>query len=163
MKDISKLPYRLGVGIMLLNAENKVLVGRRADSPRSSNAWQMPQGGIDRGEDVLEAAMRELEEEIGTSNIKFISQLEDWISYDLPPEWVPELWGGKFRGQKQMWLLARLNGGDELININTKNPEFVEWRWEEIDNLPSQIIEFKYDLYKEVVRQFKSFLEINNV
>ena len=159
MTDISKLPYRMGVGIMLINAENKVFVGRRADSPRSSNAWQMPQGGIDEGEDVIQAALRELEEEVGTSDIAIIAQLEDWISYDLPPEWIPTLWNGKYRGQKQMWFLARLNGGDDLINIDTAHPEFIAWRWEEIDNLADQIVDFKKDMYKELVSYFKQFLK----
>lgn len=159
MSDISKLPYRMGIGVMLINAENKVFVGRRADSPRTSNAWQMPQGGIDEGEDIVQAALRELEEEVGTSDITIIAQLEDWMSYDLPPEWIPNLWGGRYKGQKQMWFLARLNGGDELININTSHPEFVAWRWEEIDNLPDQIVDFKKDMYKELVRYFKQFFK----
>ncbi len=158
MHDPNNIPtkYRLGVGIMLINAEKKVFVGQRAD--RFSDAWQMPQGGIDEGEEPLTAALRELEEEVGTNDAELIASTSDWIKYDLPVEIIPELWDGKYRGQKQMWYLMRLNGGDSKINLQTKIPEFVKWKWIEPEILPEVIVEFKKELYQKLVDYFKPII-----
>jgi len=149
--------FRLGVGIFLINSEGKVFVGQRLD--KFSEAWQMPQGGIDEGEDPLQAVYRELEEEIGTSKATIIAQTPDWLSYDLPQELIPQFWGGKFRGQKQKWFLMKLDGPDELINIATEVPEFKEWKWLEPALLPSVIVDFKKDLYQNVLDQFSSYIK----
>ena len=155
MSNQQALPtkYRLGVGIMLINHDKKVFVGQRAD--RFSDAWQMPQGGIDEGEEPLVAALRELKEEVGTNDVEIISQTKDWVYYDLPVDLIPELWGGRYRGQKQMWYLMKLNGGDEKINLLTETPEFTIWKWVNIDDLPEVIVEFKKELYQKLVLEFK--------
>ncbi len=155
MTENNNLPteYRLGVGIMLINSDKRVFVGQRAD--RFSDAWQMPQGGIDEGEEPLAAALRELKEEVGTNDVEIISQTKDWIHYDLPVDLIPELWGGRYRGQKQMWYLMKLNGGDEKINLLTEIPEFTTWKWVNIDDLPDVIVEFKKELYQKLVLEFK--------
>lgn len=149
--------YRECVGIVLINHEKKVFVGQRVD--KISDAWQMPQGGIENGEEPLKAALRELEEEVGTNNVEVIAQTSDWLYYDLPEDLVPKLWGGKFRGQKQKWFLMRLNGDDDQINIKTAIPEFLKWKWIEPNLLPEVIIEFKRDLYIELVKYFTPFIK----
>jgi putative (di)nucleoside polyphosphate hydrolase len=153
---IPPLEYRLGVGAMLLNKNKKVFVGNRLKNMDKEweNAWQMPQGGIDRGEDVIEALMRELQEEIGTNQVSIISESKDWLSYDLPEEIIPKFWGGKFKGQKQKWFLMQLNGGDDLINIFTDHQEFKEWKWVELEVLPDLIVSFKKDLYYKILNEF---------
>ncbi len=151
--------YRLGVGIMLINSENKVFVGQRAD--RFADAWQMPQGGIDLGEEPVDAALRELYEEVGVKNVEILASTKDWISYDLPHDLIPELWNGKYRGQKQMWFLMRMKGGDELINIKTEIPEFVKWKWIDLKELPNVIVEFKRELYVQLVNYFYKFLTLS--
>jgi putative (di)nucleoside polyphosphate hydrolase len=148
--------YRKGVGIVLINHQKKVFVGQRID--KLSNAWQMPQGGIEDGEDPLHAALRELEEEIGTSEVEVLSQTQDWLKYDLPEYLVPTFWGGKYKGQEQLWFLMRLSGGDELINLNTQTPEFSAWKWIDLELLPNSIVEFKRDLYLKLVEQFKPII-----
>jgi putative (di)nucleoside polyphosphate hydrolase len=155
MSSNIKLPteYRLGVGIMLINSDKKVFVGQRAD--RFTDAWQMPQGGIDEGEEPLTAALRELYEEVGVKDVEVIASTKEWITYNLPEDLIPELWNGKYRGQKQMWYLMRLKGGDELININTEIPEFVKWKWLDLKELPDVIVEFKKDLYTQLVLEFQ--------
>ena len=151
--EISDLPYRPGVGILLLNEKGQVFVAQRIDT--RAEAWQMPQGGIDNGESPEAAALRELEEEIGTAKAEIIATSQDWVYYDLPIDIVPKVWEGRFRGQKQMWFAMRFLGEDSDINIATENPEFHEWRWAEIDELPELIVPFKRSLYEELVRQFK--------
>lgn len=149
--------YRLGVGVMLINSDKKVFVGQRVD--RFSDAWQMPQGGINEGEDPLAAALRELEEETGINDVEVVAQTADWINYDLPRELIPELWGGKYKGQKQLWYLMRINGGDDKINLQTEVPEFVKWKWVEPSVLPDIIVEFKKDLYSFLVNYFQPFID----
>jgi putative (di)nucleoside polyphosphate hydrolase len=158
MSNQQALPtkYRLGVGIMLINHDKKVFVGQRAD--RFSDAWQMPQGGIDEGEEPLAAALRELQEEVGTSSVDVIASTEDWVSYDLPIEIIHELWNGQYRGQKQIWYLMRLKGGNEQINIATEVPEFIQWKWVELEILPEVIVEFKKELYQKLVEYFKPMI-----
>jgi putative (di)nucleoside polyphosphate hydrolase len=146
------LPYRPCVGIMLLNAQNNVFVARRIDS--SLEAWQMPQGGIDEGETPIEAAQRELMEEIGTNHAQIIAQSPDWLRYDLPEDLVPTVWGGKYRGQEQQWFLFRFLGNDSDININTPHPEFCEWKWANPQDLPNLIVPFKRQLYIDILKVF---------
>ncbi|SRR5258708_2736278 len=151
--------YRRGVGIMLLNSKGKVFVGARIDN--TDEAWQMPQGGIDKGEDdPWKSALRELEEETGIEPnlVKRVVKGPERIKYDLPPELRPKLWGGKYKGQDQDWFLARFLGSDANINIDTKHPEFREWKWIEPEQLPQLIVPFKRDLYRQLLREFRDYL-----
>lgn len=150
--DYQERPYRKGVGIVLFNADGRAFVARRIDSKEP--AWQFPQGGIDDGESPAEAAMRELEEEIGTAKAEIIAESRDWISYDLPPEIADKCWKGKFRGQSQKWFALRFLGKDAHIDINTAHPEFCEWRWMDLAQVPALIVPFKRDLYQRVVTEF---------
>jgi len=150
--DVTTLPYRPCVGIMLVNTENKVFVAKRIDS--ELEAWQMPQGGIDDGEETRSAAFRELEEETGVTNATIIAESSDWHPYDIPADMVPKVWGGKYRGQKQKWFLMRFDGTDADINIDTKEPEFSEWRWANPQELPDLIVPFKRALYQNIVAEF---------
>jgi len=153
------LPYRNGVGIMLLNPENKVFVGKRITP--SSKAWQMPQGGINEGETPDEAAFRELEEEIGTNNAKILAISQTWHSYDFPPYLINKVWGGNYRGQRQKWFLMRFSGQDTDINVATEQPEFNEWQWIEIKELPILAISFKQKTYQALIEEFNSFIKPN--
>lgn len=147
------LPYRRGVGMMILNKENKIFVGKRLDS--KGDIWQMPQGGIDGDETVVEAAFRELSEETNIENAELIAESKDWFYYDVPDFLVGKLWDGKYRGQKQKWVLFRFLGDEKDINICTINPEFVEWKWVEMDTLPELIASFKKTLYQSIIEEFR--------
>ena len=155
-EQIAALPYRLGVGIMLLNPAREVFVGRRIDM--RSEAWQMPQGGVDQGEDPRAAALRELEEEVGTAKAEIVAESNGWMDYDLPQHLVPELWGGKYRGQRQKWYVMRFTGTDADINLETAHPEFFEWKWAEAATLPDLIVPFKRELYQRVLTEFEGYL-----
>jgi putative (di)nucleoside polyphosphate hydrolase len=146
------LPYRKGVGIMLFNAQGLVFVAKRIDM--TSEAWQMPQGGIDEGEDPEVAAFRELKEETGVSNATLMARSRGWLRYDLPDELVPLIWKGQYRGQEQLWFAMRLDGQDAEIDIAGEHAEFSEWTWTEVSNLPDLIVPFKRDLYSELVQEF---------
>ena len=146
------LPYRRGVGIMLVNPSGLVFVAKRIDMP--SDAWQMPQGGIDAGETPLEAAKREMLEEIGTDKAEFIAESTGWYTYELPPELIGVIWGGRYRGQQQKWFVARFTGRDTDVNIATEHPEFLDWKWAEPARLPELIVPFKRALYQDIVREF---------
>jgi len=137
---------------MLLNANNHVFVAKRIDM--RSEAWQMPQGGIDEGEDTRTAAMRELEEEIGTNNATIIAESDGWLSYDLPDELIGKVWKGKYRGQTQKWFLMRYEGDDSDINIETEHPEFSQWKWTKPHTLPDNIVPFKRQLYRQILDEF---------
>ena len=155
-KDLSNLPLRSGVGIVVLNKENKVFVAKRIDNPK--NFWQMPQGGVDEGEDFLKAAYRELEEETSIKNVKLIKELDGTIAYELPDRLLGLIWKGKYRGQKQKWFLMRFVGMDNEINIKTKHPEFLEWKWVELDKITDLVVDFKLHVYKEVKDKVKKIL-----
>ncbi len=145
-------PYRRGVGIALVNASGHVFVGQRIDT--TEKAWQMPQGGIDKGETPREAALRELHEEIGTDKARIIAVSRRWLRYDLPDDIQGKVWKGKFRGQEQKWFLMKFTGEDDDINIDTDHPEFSAWKWLPFTHLPRVIVGFKQDIYKQVVDAF---------
>ena len=155
-KDFSNLPLRSGVGIVVLNKENKVFVAKRIDNPK--NFWQMPQGGVDEGEDFLKAAYRELEEETSIKSVELIEELDGTITYELPDRLLGLIWKGKYRGQKQKWFLMRFIGVDDEINIKTKHPEFLEWKWVELDKITDLVVDFKLHVYKEVKDKVKKIL-----
>ena len=157
-EEIAKLPYRQNVGLMVLNAQGEVFVGQRKDNAVA--AWQMPQGGIDKGEDAQTAALRELEEETGISPdlVRVVAESADWIPYDLPHSLVPKLWKGRYRGQEQKWFLLQFTGTDADVNIQTEHPEFSAWRWLKSADLVDNIVPFKRDVYVKVVEAFKEYL-----
>ena len=158
MKNNEDLPLRLGVGIVLLNNENKIFVGKRIDNPK--NFWQMPQGGIDENEDLLQAAKRELEEETGIKSIKIIKEIKNWLTYNLPENLLGKNWGGKYRGQKQKWFIAKFIGKKEEINVKTKNPEFIDWKWINAEDLPNVVVDFKVNIYKKILEEL-TYLKLN--
>ena len=153
----AKLAYRPGVGVMLVNGRGEVFVARRINM--DNQAWQMPQGGIDEGESPRQSAMRELAEEIGTNEVRIIAESEDWLSYDFPDELVGRAWGGRYRGQRQKWFLARFLGRDEDIDLDTEHPEFSHWKWLPMAELPGVIVPFKRDLYEALVARFGPLVE----
>ena len=148
MENKKQLPLRIGVGIILLNNENKVFVGKRIDNPK--NFWQLPQGGVDENENLLNAAKRELEEETGVKSVKLIKELEGWLEYDLPSNLMGKIWDGKYRGQSQKWFVMKFLGKNDEINVNTRNPEFLDWKWVDISKLPEIAVNFKINLYKKL-------------
>ena len=156
-EQAARLPYRPCVGIMLLNRENRVFVAQRLDM--RSEAWQMPQGGIDKGETPRAAAFRELSEETGTTQAEILAESKDWLNYDLPLELLGRLWKGRYRGQRQKWFAMRFLGSDSDIDIETEVPEFSAWKWADFEELPSLIVPFKRDLYRQVVEEFRPLLE----
>ena len=155
-KNSSELPLRSGVGIIVLNKDNKVFVAKRIDNPK--NFWQMPQGGVDEGEDFLQAAYRELEEETSIKNVKLIKELDGTITYELPDRLLGIIWKGKYRGQKQKWFLMRFTGEEQEINIKTKNPEFLDWKWINHDQITEVVVDFKLNVYKELKDKVKKLL-----
>ena len=150
------LPLRDGVGIVVLNKENKVFVAKRIDNQK--NFWQMPQGGVDSGEDYLTAAYRELNEETSIKNVELIKELDGFITYELPKYLLGIIWKGKFKGQKQKWFLMRFLGTDDEINIKTKNPEFLEWKWIELEKITDVVVDFKLKVYEEVKKKVKKII-----
>jgi len=145
------LPLRNGVGIVVLNKKNQVFLAKRIDNPK--NFWQMPQGGVDRGEKFYTAAIRELEEETSIKTISFIKELDGLTTYLLPDHLLGIIWKGKYKGQKQKWFVVRFDGEENEININTKHPEFLDWKWVNIDNLTDEVVKFKIHVYKQIQRE----------
>ena len=155
-KDFNKLPLRSGVGIIVLNTNNEVFVAKRIDNPK--NFWQMPQGGVDEGEDLLKAAYRELEEETNIKNVELIKEFDGTITYELPDRLLGIIWKGKYKGQKQKWFLMRFTGEEKEINIKTKNPEFLDWKWIELDQITEVVVDFKLHVYKELKEKIKEII-----
>ena len=155
-KKFSDLPLRTGVGIVVLNQDNKVFVARRIDNTK--NFWQMPQGGVDKGEDFLKAAYRELEEETSIKSVKLIQELEGTITYELPDHLLGIIWKGKYKGQKQKWFLMKFTGDEKEINIKTKNPEFLEWKWVNLNQITELVVDFKLHVYKEIKEKVKKII-----
>lgn len=153
-EEIAKLPYRPCVGVMLMNSAGEIFVGQRRD--RFREAWQMPQGGVDKGEDPSAAALRELWEETGVTAdlVQIVTETTDWLPYDLPHDIVPQIWKGRYRGQEQKWFLMRFQGTDDQVNIATEHPEFSEWRWQPADQLVEHIVPFKRAVYVQVLEEF---------
>ena len=156
MNENTSLPLRSGVGIVVLNKDNKIFVAQRIDNQK--NFWQMPQGGVDEGEDYLAAAYRELEEETSIKNVDLIKELDGLISYDLPKNLLGVLWKGKYRGQEQKWFIMRFLGQDSEINIQTKNPEFCEWKWIDLENITDLFVDFKLHVYEDVKKKVNEIL-----
>ena len=150
------LPLRIGVGAIVLNNKNKIFVGKRKDNP--VNKWQMPQGGVNKRENFLTAMKRELDEETSIKNIQIIKELDGWFQYELPKNLLGIVWKGKFRGQKQKWFIVRFTGEESEINLKTKHPEFIVWKWVERDELPKIIVDFKKDVYEKLVLELKKFI-----
>ena len=150
------LPLRIGVGAIVLNKENKVFVGKRRDNP--VDKWQMPQGGVERNESYLNALKRELYEETSIKSIEVLKEFDGWLEYELPEKLLGIIWKGKFRGQKQKWFITRFTGDESEININTKYPEFMEWKWIEMSELPDVIVDFKKKIYLEILLKLREFI-----
>ena len=155
--NMQKLPMRNGVGVIVLNNQNKVFVGKRKDNP--VDRWQMPQGGVDIGESYLSAMKRELYEETSIKSIEILKEINGFFEYELPKNLVGIIWKGKFRGQKQKWFITRFIGNENEINLKTKNPEFIEWKWIVPDELPKTIVDFKKKMYAELLETLKDFID----
>jgi putative (di)nucleoside polyphosphate hydrolase len=155
MKE-EKLPMRNGVGVIILNSENKVFVGKRKDNP--VDKWQMPQGGVDKGESYISAMKRELLEETSIKSVKVLEEIDGFFEYELPKELVGIIWKGKFRGQKQKWFITKFIGNEKEINLETEKPEFVDWKWIPPEELPNQIVDFKKKLYLDLLKKIKIFI-----
>jgi len=150
------LPLRVGVGVIVLNNENKIFVGKRKDNP--VDKWQMPQGGVDKNENLVTAMKRELYEETSIKNIKILKELDEWFEYELPKNLLGIIWKGRFRGQKQKWFIVKFVGKENEINLKTKHPEFIEWKWIKMDELPKVIVDFKKNVYEKLLIELKKFI-----
>jgi len=150
-KKYNNLPLRNGVGIVVLNEKNQIFVAKRKDNPK--NFWQMPQGGVDRGENFYQAALRELEEETSIKTVKLINEIDKFTTYYLPNHLLGIIWKGKYKGQKQKWFIMKFIGDEKEININTKKPEFLDWKWINIENLTDEVVDFKINVYKEIQKE----------
>ena len=157
LNKLEKLPLRNGVGIVLLNSNNQVFVGKRIDNP--SNFWQMPQGGVNSKENFFRAACRELKEETGIVSIKLIKEIDSFLTYELPKNLLGKIWKGKYRGQKQKWFIVRFTGEEEEINIKTKKAEFKEWKWISINELTNVVVSFKLEVYKTISNELKFLMD----
>ena len=155
-EEFKNLPLRSGVGIVVINKENKVFVAKRIDNPK--NFWQMPQGGVNDGEDFLTAAYRELEEETSIKDVELISELEGFITYDLPDRLLGIIWKGKYKGQKQKWFLMKFLGNDDEINLKTNKPEFLDWKWVDLEMITKFVVDFKLHVYREIESKVKKII-----
>ena len=155
-RKLQDLPLRNGVGIVLLNNNNKIFVAKRIDNPK--NFWQMPQWGVDKNENLLNAAYRELKEETRIENVKLIKELDGFMTYELPSNLIGIIWKGRYRGQKLKWFVMKFLGNDNEININTRNPEFLDWKWIELDKITEVVVKFKLEVYKKVKKEIKKIL-----
>ena len=153
MSEKILLPFRIGVGVIVLNEKNRVFVGKRKDNP--VDKWQMPQGGVNEGEKLIDAMKRELEEETGIKNIKILKEIDGWSEYELPENLLGKIWRGKYRGQKQKWFIVKFIGDEDEINLKTSKPEFIEWKWLDIENLPGVIVEFKRKVYEDLLTKIR--------
>ena len=153
---LSQLPMRKGVGIIVLNKNNEVFVGKRKDNP--VDKWQMPQGGIDNNETPLDAMKRELAEETSITRFKILKEIENWLEYELPQNLLGKIWKGKFRGQRQKWFIVKFLGSENEINLNTKHPEFIEWKWINYKLLPEVIVDFKKEVYLKLKIELNKFI-----
>ena len=156
IEKFKNLPLRNGVGIIVLNKDNKILVAKRIDN--SKNFWQMPQGGVDEGEDFLSAAYRELEEETSIKNVELIKELDGMLTYELPTHLLGKIWKGKYRGQKQKWFIMRFLGNDDDINLKTDKPEFLEWKWIDLSMITEVVVDFKKHVYNELQEKIKKIV-----
>jgi len=152
----NELPLRIGVGIVLLNKENNIFVAKRIDNRK--NFWQMPQGGVNVGESYVNAAKRELEEETNVKSTKIIKKLDGWFNYNLPKNLIGKIWKGKYRGQKQIWFVMKFLGNDKEINIKTEHPEFLKWKWIEVNKITDLVVDFKLNIYKEIKEEVKKII-----
>ena len=152
-----QLPMRTGVGIIVLNNNNQVFVGKRKDNP--GDKWQMPQGGVDKGEDFITAMRRELIEETSIKNIKILKEIQNMYQYELPDNLVGIIWKGKFRGQRQKWFITKFLGKDDEINLDTQHPEFIDWKWIDPKDLPEVIVDFKKELYLNLLKEINQFID----
>ncbi|MBH00704.1 MAG: RNA pyrophosphohydrolase [Candidatus Pelagibacter sp.] len=159
MSKYKNLPLRIGVGVILLNKNNEVFVAKRIDNPK--NYWQMPQGGVDRGENYYQAALRELNEETSIKSVSFLKEIDGFISYELPDYLLGIIWRGKYKGQNQKWYLLRFEGSDNEINVKTSKPEFFEWKWINIEDLTKVVVHFKLNVYKKLQGEINKFLSLN--
>ena len=155
-KKLHSLPLRNGVGIVVLNSANNIFVGKRIDNPK--NFWQMPQGGIEPGEEYFSAALRELKEETGIENVELIKEIDETLTYELPSNLLGIIWKGKYRGQKQRWFIMRFKGNDNEINLKTHKPEFLDWKWIDIDEITKVAVNFKLEVYKTIQKHLKSLI-----
>ena len=155
-ENFEKLPLRNGVGVIILNSKNKVFVARRIDNPK--NYWQMPQGGVENGEDYYKAALRELKEETNIKSISLVKEIDGFISYNLPNNLLGIIWKGRYKGQKQKWFIMKFIGKDSEININTKKPEFLDWRWADLETITDTVVDFKLKVYEQLVLEVKKVI-----
>jgi len=155
-KNFEKLPYRNGVGIVVLNNKNRIFVAKRIDNPK--NFWQMPQGGVDKGEDYYDAALRELKEETSIVSVKLVQEIDKRLTYTLPDELIGIIWKGRFKGQTQKWFVMRFIGNESEININTKKPEFLDWKWVDLEDLTKIAVNFKLNVYKNLKQEISKIL-----
>ena len=156
IEKLKNLPLRNGVGIIVLNNDNKILVAKRIDN--SKNFWQMPQGGVDEGEDFLSAAYRELEEETSIKNVELIKELDGMLTYELPTHLLGKIWKGKYRGQKQKWFIMRFLGNDDDINLKTDKPEFLDWKWIDLNMITEVVVDFKKHVYNELKEKINKII-----